>query len=203
MPRWRRCRRSSRSSTRRLGRPSIAPERLLRALSLQACYSARSERQPMEELDYNLLFRWFVGLAMDAPIWDVTVFTKNRERLVDGEIARKFMAAVLGQPRVKELLSSEHFSVEARARCASATPTPHVAQNTSNRRSAIDGRTIRHSGYAISGRRRKRSRRFSDDFCNHCVYLRRALHNRLCVFPHPAKSDPSAASLGPMHGGFE
>jgi len=66
----------------------------------------------MEQLDYNLLFRWFVGLGMDAPIWDVTVFTKNRERLVEGEIASKFMAAVLSQPRVKELLSSEHFSVD-------------------------------------------------------------------------------------------
>ena len=66
----------------------------------------------MEQLDYNLLFRWFVGLGMDAPIWVATVFTKNRERLVEGEIASKFMAAVLGQPRVRELLSSEHFSVD-------------------------------------------------------------------------------------------
>src|ERR1700739_1412985 len=96
----------------RLGRPSIAPEKLLRALLLQAFYSVRSERQLMEQLDYNLLFRWFVGLGMDAPIWDVTVFTKNRERLVEGEIASKFMAAVLSRPRVKELLSSEHFSVD-------------------------------------------------------------------------------------------
>jgi transposase len=96
----------------RLGRPSIAPEKLLRALLLQAFYSVRSERQLMEQLDYNLLFRWFVGLGTDAPIWDVTVFTKNRERLVEGEIAGKFLAGVLGQPRVKELLSSEHFSVD-------------------------------------------------------------------------------------------
>src|ERR1700751_1755770 len=96
----------------KLGRPSIAPEKLLRALLLQAFYSVRWERQLMEQLDYNLLFRWFVGLGMDAPIWDVTVFTKNRERLVEGEIASKFMAAVLSQPRVKELLSSEHFSVD-------------------------------------------------------------------------------------------
>jgi len=96
----------------RLGRPSIAPEKLLRALLLQAFYSVRSERQLMEQLDYNLLFRWFVGLGMDAPIWDATVFTKNRERLVEGEIASKFMAAVLSQPRVRELLSSEHFSVD-------------------------------------------------------------------------------------------
>ena len=94
------------------GRPSIAPEKLLRALLLQAFYSVRSERQLMEQLDYNLLFRWFVGLSMDAPVWDVTVFTKNRERLLAGDVAAKFMAAVLSQPRVKTLLSDEHFSVD-------------------------------------------------------------------------------------------
>ena len=261
----------------RLGRPSIPPEKLLRALLLQAFYSVRSERQLMEQLDYNLLFRWFVGLALDAPIWDVTVFTKNRDRLVEGEVAAKFMAAVLNRPRVRELLSDDHFSVdgtlieawasmksfrskdgsgeppaagrngerdfhgekrrnqthasttdadarlfrkgpgqaaklaymghalmenrnglvvdtrlsratgtaerEAALDMATARPgdhritlgadkaydvaefvaalrqcnvTPHVAQNTSNRRSAIDRRTTRHPGYAISGRRRKR-----------------------------------------------
>ena len=75
------------------GRPSIPPEQLLRALLLQAFYSVRSERQLMEQLDYNLLFRWFVGLNMDDPIWDVTVFTKNRERLLDGNIAEAFFQA--------------------------------------------------------------------------------------------------------------
>ena len=94
------------------GRPSIAPEKLLRALLLQAFYSVRSERQLMEQLDYNLLFRWFVGLALDAPVWDVTVFTKNRERLLAGAIAQKFLAAVLAQPRVRTLLSDDHFSVD-------------------------------------------------------------------------------------------
>jgi transposase len=96
----------------RIGRPSIPPEKLLRALLLQAFYSVRSERQLMEQLDYNLLFRWFVGLAMDAPVWDVTVFTKNRARLLAGDVAARFMAAVLGQPRVKALLSDEHFTVD-------------------------------------------------------------------------------------------
>jgi len=94
------------------GRPSIPPEKLLRALLLQAFYSVRSERQLMEQLDYNLLFRWFVGLSMDAPVWDATVFTKNRERLLAGEIAQQFLAAILSQPRVKTLLSDEHFSVD-------------------------------------------------------------------------------------------
>lgn len=259
------------------GRPSIPPEKLLRALLLQAFYSVRSERQLMEQLGYNLLFRWFVGLSLDAVIWDVTVYTKNRERLLAGDIAAKFMAAVLNQDRVKALLSDDHFSVdgtlieawasiksfrpkdgsgeppapgrngerdfhgekrsnethasttdpdarlyrkgpgqpaklaylghvlmenrhalvvdtrltratgtaerEAGLEMVAARPgnhritlgadkaydvagfvadlrdhnvTPHVAQNTTNRRSAIDGRTTRHPGYAVSGRVRKR-----------------------------------------------
>ena len=259
------------------GRPSIAPEKLLRALLLQAFYSVRSERQLMEQLDYNLLFRWFVGLGVDDPVWDVTVFTKNRDRLLEGEIAAKFLRAVLAQPKVKALLSDEHFSVDGtliqawasmksfRPKDSSGEPpapgrngerdfhgeprtndthasttdsdaklfrkgrgkeaklcfmghalmenrhglfvdsrvseangtaerdmaqamvtdvpgrhritvggdknfdtagfvaglqelnaTPHVAQNTSNRRSAIDRRTTRHPGYAVSQRIRKR-----------------------------------------------
>jgi transposase len=261
----------------RFGRPSIPPERLLRALLLQAFYSVRSEKQLMEQLDYNLLFRWFVGLSLDANVWDETVFTKNRDRLIEGDIARKFMAAVLSQGSVKALLSDDHFSVdgtlieawasmksfrpkdgsgeppaagrngerdfhgekrsnethasttdpdarlyrkgpgqpaklaylghvlmenrhalvvdtrltlatgtaerEAALEMAADRPgrhritlgadkaydvaefvadlrehnvTPHVAQNTTNRRSAIDRRTTRHPGYAVSGRLRKR-----------------------------------------------
>jgi len=253
------------------------PEKLLRALLLQAFYSVRSERQLMEQLDYNLLFRWFVGLSLDAMMWDATVYTKNRERLIAGDIAASFMAAVLNQDRVKALLSDDHFSVdgtlieawasmksfrpkdgsgqppapgrngerdfhsekrsneshasttdpdarlyrkgsgqpaqlaymghilmenrhalvidthltlatgmaerEAGLEMVAARPgnhritlgadkaydvagfvadlrahnvTPHVAQNTTNRRSAIDGRTTRHPGYAVSGRVRKR-----------------------------------------------
>src|ERR1700726_3522036 len=95
-----------------MGRPSIAPEKLLRALLLQALYSVRSERMLMEQLDYNLLFRWFVGLNMDDAIWDVTVFTKNRERLLDGDIAEAFFQAVLLQARELGLLSDEHFTVD-------------------------------------------------------------------------------------------
>ena len=261
----------------KFGRPSIPPERLLRALLLQAFYSVRSERQLMEPLEYNRLFRWFVGLSLDDEIWDETVFTKNRERLIEGDIANKFMAAVLNQAAVKALLSSDHFSVDgtliaawasiksfrpkdgsgeppapgrngerdfhgekrrnethasttdpearlyrkgrgqpaklaylghvltenrhalvvdARLTLATGTAereaalemvadrpgnhritlaadkaydaaefvtdlrelivTPHVAQNTTNRRSAIDGRTTHHPGYAISGCVRKR-----------------------------------------------
>ena len=85
-------------------RPSIPPERLLRALLLQAFYTVRSERQLMEQLDYNLLFRWFVGLSADDPVWDATVFCKNRDRLLDGDIAAKFFASVLNLPQVRKLL---------------------------------------------------------------------------------------------------
>jgi transposase len=94
------------------GRPSIAPEKLLRALLLQVLYSVRSERMLMEQLDYNLLFRWFVGLNMDDAIWDATVFTKNRQRLLEGDIADAFFAAVLKQARQRDLLSDEHFTVD-------------------------------------------------------------------------------------------
>jgi transposase len=94
------------------GRPSIAPERLLRALLLQVLYSIRSERLLMEQLDYNLLFRWFVGLGMDDTVWVPTVFTKNRDRLLEGDVAEAFFGAVLGQGADHGLLSSEHFSVD-------------------------------------------------------------------------------------------
>ena len=84
----------------------------MRALLLQAFYSIRSERQLVERIDYDLLFRWFVGLGIEDPVWDATTFTKNRDRLLAGDVAVKFLAAVLAQPRVKALLSSEHFSVD-------------------------------------------------------------------------------------------
>jgi transposase len=243
-----------------MGRPSVPPEKLLRAMLLQA-FSVRSERQLMERIEFDLLFRWFVGIGIDDPVWDHSAFTKNRDRLLEGEIAAKFLEAVLSQPPIKRLLSSEHFSVdgtliqawasmksfkpkqppnndggrgggrnvpadfrgqkrsndthqsttdpdarlyrkgpgmEARlcfighglmenrsglivdARltrvsghaerlaaldmvqhvadqlCAAFNVRPHVAQNTSGRRSEIDKRTTRHSGYAASQRIRKR-----------------------------------------------
>lgn len=96
----------------RLGRPSIPPEYLLRATLLQAFFSVRSERQLMEQIDYNLLFRWFVGLSLDDVVWDATVFTKNRDRLLEAEVAQEFLCALLSLPKVKHLLSSDHFSLD-------------------------------------------------------------------------------------------
>ena len=95
-----------------IGRPSIPPEQLLRAMLLQAFYSVRSERQLMERLDFDLLFRWFVGLGIDDPVWDASTFSKNRDRLLGGSVAAGFLSAVLAIPRVKRLLSQDHFSVD-------------------------------------------------------------------------------------------
>ncbi|MEP0190194.1 MAG: IS5 family transposase, partial [Erythrobacter sp.] len=95
-----------------IGRPSIPPEKLLQAMLLQAFYSIRSERLLMERLEYDLLFRWFVGIGVDDPAWDHSTFSKNRDRLLEGDIAAKFLGAVLAQPRVKKLLSTDHFSVD-------------------------------------------------------------------------------------------
>jgi transposase len=96
----------------RLGRPSIAPEKLLRAQLLQMLYSIRSERLLMEEMDYNLLFRWFVGLNADDAVWDATVFSKNRDRLLEADVAQEFLARVVEQARTKGLTSDEHFTVD-------------------------------------------------------------------------------------------
>ena len=94
------------------GRPSIPPEKLLRAQLIQMLYSVRSERLLMEEIDYSLLFRWFVGMNLDEPVWDVTVFTKNRDRLLVGDVAREFLGEVVNQAREKNLTSDEHFTVD-------------------------------------------------------------------------------------------
>src|SRR5450432_4058069 len=95
-----------------VGRPSIAPEKLLRAQLLPMLYSIRSERLLMEEMDYNLLFRWFVGLNADDAVWDATVFTKNRDRLLQADVAKQFLAQVVEQARVRGLTSDEHFTVD-------------------------------------------------------------------------------------------
>ena len=97
-----------------VGRPSIAPEKLLRAQLLQMLYSIRSQRLLMEEMDYNLLFRWFVGLNADDGVWDPTVFTKNRDRLLEADVAKEFLSRVVEQARAKGLTSDEHFTVDGR-----------------------------------------------------------------------------------------
>src|SRR6185295_3548627 len=94
------------------GRPSIPPEKLLRAQLIQMLYSVRSERLLMEEIDYSVLFRWFVGMNMDDEVWDPTVFSKNRDRLLDGDVAREFLLQVVSQTQAQDLTSDEHFTVD-------------------------------------------------------------------------------------------
>jgi transposase len=110
------------------GRQSVALERLLRASLLQAFYSVRSERQLMEQIDYNLLFRWFVGLGIDDPVWDHSTFSKNRDRLLDADVARKFLEAVLRHAQVKRFLSDDHFSVDWHADRGMGEPEEHPSQ---------------------------------------------------------------------------
>ena len=155
------------SSTRlyaRDGRPSIAPERLLRAALVQILFSVRSERQLMDQMQYNLLLRWFVGLGIDDPVWVPTVFTKNRDRLLDTEIARLLLAAVLAHKEVAPLLSDEHFSVDgtlikAWASMKSLQPKPAAggirAAGAGRKSRALQNRTSRETEPRPPLRRRR------------------------------------------------
>jgi transposase len=141
------------------GRPSIPPERLLRALLLQILFSVRSERQLMDQLEYNLLYRWFVGLGMDDPVWVPTTFTKNRDRLLEGDVARVFFEAVLAQAAEKRWLSSEHFSVdgtliEAWASHKSFQPKAKGRRNSRKKRRDRNDRGPRNPTVNFRGERR-------------------------------------------------
>jgi transposase len=167
-----------------IGRPSIPPEQLLRALLVQAFCSVRSERPLIEQLTYNMMFRWFVGLSMDAPVWDVTVFTKNRERLRSADIACAFLQAILADRHVKPLLSAEHFSVDGTlieawasmksfrpkslpsgltrgTAVANRRPPVATASATSTARSAATRPTLRPPILTRGSTRRRRARRQS------------------------------------------
>ena len=142
-----------------LGRPSIPPEKLLRAMLLQAFYSIRSERLLMERLEYDLLFRWFVGIGVDDAAWDHSTFSKNRDRLLEGDIAAKFLAAVLAQPRVKRILSSDHFSVDGTLIEAWASMKSVRSKDGSDNPPAEDVGAIRKpTSVAGSGRTRRMPR---------------------------------------------
>jgi len=123
-----------------IGRPSIPPEKLLRSSLLQAFYTIRSERQLMERLNFDLLFRWFVGLGIDDEVWDHSVFSKNRDRLLEAEISAKFLAAILTQPEVKRLLSNDHFSVDGTLVQAWASLKSFKAKNDDEEPPPADGR---------------------------------------------------------------
>ena len=131
----------------RVGRPSIAPEKLLRAQLLQMLYSIRSERLLMEEMDYNLLFRWFVGLNADDEVWDPTVFTKNRDRLLEADVAQEFLARVVEQARAKGLTSDEHFT---RRRYAAGGLGEHEELSTQGRKAIVSAGRSRQSHGELS-----------------------------------------------------
>ena len=139
------------------GRPSIPPERLLRALLLQALYTIRSERQLMEQLDDNLLFRWFVGLGTDDPVWTPTTFTKNRDRLLTGDIAAAFFDAVLIHAETARLLSDEHFT--SMARCSRRGPVRRVSARATRSRRRRAAAIPRWISMATNGPMRRISRR--------------------------------------------
>ena len=142
----------------KVGRPSIPPEQLLRAQLLQVLYSIRSERLLMEEIDYSMLFRWFIGLNLDDEVWDATVFTKNRDRLLEADVAKEFLAQVVEQARAQGWASDEHFTVDGTLLEAWAGAKSFQPKDKRNRR-----RTIRQSHGELSrrdgGRMRRTSRR--------------------------------------------
>ena len=146
-----------------VGRPSIPPEKLLRAQLLQMLYSIRSERLLMEEMDYSLLFRWFVGLNVDDEVWDATVFTKNRDRLLEADVAKEFLARVVEQARTKGLTSDEHFTVdgtllEAWAGAKSFQPKDEKAVASAGRSGQSHGELSRREAVERNARIEDRSR---------------------------------------------
>ncbi len=164
------------------GRSSIPPERLLRVLLLQAFYTIRSERQLMEQLEYNLLFRWFVGLSVDDPVWNVTVFTKNRDRLLDSDGSKKFLQALLAQPKVKVLLSEEHFSVDGTLLEAWASMKSFVPKDGSGEAPSGEGRNAERD---FHGEKRSNETHASTTDPNCRLYRKgKGKESKLCCMGH-------------------
>ena len=165
-----------------IGRPSIPPEKLLRSSLLQAFYTIRSERQLMERLNFDLLFRWFVGLGIDDEVWDHSVFSKNRDRLLEAEISAKFLAAILTQPEVKRLLSNDHFSVDGTLVQAWASLKSFKAKNDGEQPPPADGRNEE-----VDFRGEKRSNRTHASTTDRDAMLYRkgpGMEARLCFIGH-------------------
>ncbi len=164
------------------GRPGIAPEKLLRALLLQAFYSIRSERQLMEQLNFNLLFRWFVGLGLDDGVWDATVFSKNRDRLLEAEIAAKFLSGIIEHKRVSLLLSRDHFSVDGTLVDAWASMKSFRSKDGNDDDSGVGGR---NSERDFRGERRKNDTHASTTDPDARLYRKgRGKSAQLCFMGH-------------------
>jgi transposase len=189
-----------------IGRPSIPPEKLLRAMLLQAFYSIRSERQLMERLEFDLLFRWFVGLGIEDVVWDHSVFSKNRDRLLAGDIAAKFLAAVLAQPQVKQLLSSDHFSVDGTLIEAWASMKSFKAKDASNNEPPSAGG--RNAEADFHGKRRSNATHASTTDLDARLYRKGpGKEARLCFIGHGLMENRSGllvdACLTPADGHAE
>ena len=173
-----------------MGRPSVAPEKLLRAMLLQAFHSIRSERQLMERLEFDLLFRWFVGLGIDDAVWDHSTFSKNRDRLLAGEIAAKFLSAVLARPRVKRLLSTDHFSVDgtlvdAWASMKSFKPRDGAPDDDTGRGTGGTGGGGHNAGSDFRGERRSNATHESTTDTDAMLYRKGpGMEARLCYIGH-------------------
>ena len=173
-----------------MGRPSVAPEKLLRAMLLQAFHSIRSERQLMERLEFDLLFRWFVGLGIDDAVWDHSTFSKNRDRLLTGEIAAKFLSAVLARPRVKRLLSTDHFSVDgtlvdAWASMKSFKPRDGAPDDDTGRGTGGTGGGGHNAGSDFRGERRSNATHESTTDTDAMLYRKGpGMEARLCCIGH-------------------
>src|ERR671910_506396 len=180
-----------------MGRPSIAPEMLLRAMLLQAFYSIRSERQLMERLEYDLLFRWFVGLGVDEPVWDHSSFSKNRDRLLAGDIAARFLAAVLAQPRVKRLLSSEHFSVDGTLIEAWASMKSFKPKGPGGADDGGDDGGGRNAAVDFKGEKRSNATHASTTDPDAMLYRRGpGMEARLCFIGHGLMENRSGLIVG-------
>ena len=182
------------------GRPSIAPEKLLRALLLQAFYSIRSERQLMEQLNFNLLFRWFVGLGLDDVVWDATVFCKNRDRLLNGQISHKFLAAIIAHKKVARLLSHEHFSVDGTLVEAWASMKSFVPKNDNGpNNDDTDSSGGRNAERNFRGQRRKNDTHASTTDPDARLYKKGPGKSaRLCFMGHALMENRHGLAVGAM-----
>lgn len=170
------------------GRPSIPPEQLFSALLLQAFYSVRSERQLMEQIHYNLLFRWFCGLSPDAPVWDATTFTKNRERLQQSEVFKQFMTALLRHPKVAPLLSNERFSVDGTLIEAWASHKSFKPK---------DGSGDEDGGANFHGQTRKNDTHVSTTDPDSCLYRKaQGREAKLCYLGHALMENRNGLAVG-------
>lgn len=184
----------------RRGRPSIAPEKLLRALLLQAFYSIRSERQLMEQLDFNLLYRWFVGLGLDEAVWDATVFCKNRDRLLEAKISRKVLCGILAHEQVCGLLSEDHFSVdgtliEAWASMKSFRPKADASSDDDD---AGNGPTRNEDRDFRGQRRRNDTHASTTDPQAHLYRKGRGKESKLCFMGHALMENRCGLVVGAM-----